>query len=116
MAGAGNPRERDLPRPIRHSCSVLEALRQNLRYLQRSGRRDWIEILEADLAELERALCAYPRPGRSFSKRPSRELRRIRLERTPFVIWHVVDLRAREGPITFLRLFHVRQPTKRLRF
>ncbi len=103
-------------RAIQYGADFVGGLRANLEYLRKRGDLEWFELLEADLGELEVLVSRFPAVGTLMEHRGSVELRKLRLKRTPFVVWYVVDTRVAKSPVTFLRLFHARQRSALPRF
>ena len=75
-----------MARTIQYSSEFADELREDLDHLRRMYREEWIELLDLDLIDLERNLTEFPGAGRLFATRGRRELRRIRLRRTPLVL------------------------------
>lgn len=105
-----------MTRPVQYSAHFIDALHANLKYLRGRGDSEWGELLDADLFEVERLVSTFSTAGKRMASRASVELRKLRLQRTPFVVWYVVDVKKKDAPVTFLRLFHVRQRSVRPRF
>lgn len=96
-------------RQLVYSARFKDALRDDLLLLVLRREVQWIDLLEADLAELEQLVSAFSRAGRLKARRGSRELRMMPLGRTPFVVWYVAEPDDATAPIVLLRLFGVRQ-------
>lgn len=67
-----------------------------------------------DLAEVEKVLSVFPGIGREIERRGSQIIRRIPLRAAPFNLWYEYDEAELDGPVTLVRLFHVRQRQPRL--
>ena len=105
-----------MQRPIQYGADFAAGLRANLEYLRKRGDVDWFELLETDLRELELLLSKFPTAGTLMACRGAMELRKLRLKRTPFVVWYVADIKITKSPVTFLRLYHARQRSTQPRF
>lgn len=86
-------------------------LSAELSYLRARQERAWITNLHDDLAELTALLTHFPEAGRELARKRTVTLRKLRLRRAPFYIWYTFDSAIANGPVRFLRLFHVRQRT-----
>jgi len=60
----------------------------------------------------ETLLSHFPLSGSELSRTDTHTLRRLRLRRAPFYVYHLFDeATGRVGPVRFLRLFHTGQST-----
>ena len=105
-----------MARPIHYGDDFAATLREEAAYLREREKPQWMPLLEADLAAAAQLLASFPHGGTSTARRGSRELRKIRLERTPFYVWYVFDAAEANGPVTFLRIFHMRQRARKSAF
>lgn len=96
-------------RKLFYSARFRDALRDDLLFLVLRREVQWIDLLEADLSELEQLVSAFPRAGSLKARRGSKELRMMPLGRTPFVVWYVAEPDDATAPIVLLRLFGVKQ-------
>lgn len=64
----------------------------------------WIPKLERGLVEAFELLLTFPRAGAAI---PAQPVRKLVLQRLPFVIWYVFD--EAKQRVELLRLFHARQ-------
>ncbi len=99
---------------VQHATDFTRALEATLVRLRGQGQASRIAMMRDDLGELERLLTRFPDAGRALATEGAFALRKLRLRRTPFYVWYVVD-----GPhdvVTFVRLFHTRQRAPDPRF
>ncbi|MSQ36856.1 MAG: hypothetical protein EXR61_00895 [Chloroflexi bacterium] len=83
-------------------------LSKELAYLVGHRELSWVTVLQEHLADLEGLLATFPEAG-AAPREDTPVLRKLRLRRAPFYVWYAIDPRRRDAPVTFLRLFHVRQ-------
>lgn len=100
-----------MPRRVEYADDFSRDLRAEVDYLRRRREWSWIATLQEDLAELAEMLTVFPASGRELAREGSETLRKLRLRRAPLCTWYTVDATAPNGPIRFMRLFHVRQKT-----
>jgi hypothetical protein len=103
-------------RRILHGTDFVAAVRSDVRYLPAQDRREWIALLQKDIHELERLLATVPRVGRLMAVRGGHELRKVQLRRTPFVVWYATEPAKRTAPVVLLKLYHLRQKSRRPRW
>lgn len=87
-------------------------LRRQVEYLRRLQEFGWIRTLREDLDDVAGLLSGFPLLGTELTREGTETLRKLRLRRAPFFLWHSYDEAAgSDGPMLFLRLFHTRQKT-----
>jgi hypothetical protein len=104
------------PRRILYSVELRAALRANLQYLAEHDHFEWRELLDEDFRAVEQLLRSFPRSGTLIRARGSRELRKMRLRRTPFFVLYLCEPADAHAPVVLLHLFHVRQRSRRVTF
>jgi plasmid stabilization system protein ParE len=98
-------------RVVRHGETFSRDVGAIVERLAEQQEWSWVEKLGDDLEHLERIISAFPAAGRSLAARGTRELRKLRLRRCPFVVWYLWEPASPEGPVSLVRMFHVRQWT-----
>ncbi len=92
---------------IERDADFLVDLENQVGYLFLADERRWISMLQEDLYEALELLASFPEAGQQVSLQRRPRVRRLRLRRTPFVIWYRVT--ANRQRLVLLRLFHARQ-------
>jgi hypothetical protein len=71
----------------------------------------WIFLISQDLETLRSLLSQFPAAGRELDRAGATSLRRLKLRRTPFLVWYSFDPERGAGTVELYRLFHARQRT-----
>lgn len=75
----------------------------------------WILLTSPDLDTLRSLLSQFPEAGRELNRDGAKTLRRLKLHRTPYLVWYSFDPERGAGIVELYRLFHARQLTPDLR-
>lgn len=94
---------------IRYGSTFGRELDAEVEYLVDRGELQWIRRLRDDLDTIARLLLRFPDVGRELGRQDQTTLRKLKLQRCPFVLWYLSDPASEE--VVFFRLFHSRQAT-----
>jgi hypothetical protein len=104
-------------RRVIRSEDFVASVEADLERLHAVDRVEWFDLLESDIADVERLIAAFPPAGRLVATRDNRELRKKVLRRTPYIVFYDFEPGRRAGPVRMIWLVHRRaRAAKRVRY
>ena len=92
---------------VRYADTFRKEVDAEIEFVLESGEREWAITLTQDIVELEQLLRSFPEVGSELDRDGARTLRKMRLRRSPFLVWYTAD--QEKDQVVLARLFHARQ-------